>query len=140
MNTAASDRTAIVNECRQVAGLLVDDHKAQLNACSGLFKDYGVVVDTASTVQAAMDLVDSSIYSFAVIDLVMDDPNWTTEDLVIHLRKRQPNCRVFVLTGYPNDAVGLRWISGIPILRKPLSEHDFLRIARLNTGLQVSLP
>ena len=85
--------------------LLVEDDKLFLQRLARAMESRGFAVRTAETVSEGLQQVDSSPPAFAVVDLRLSDGNGL--DVISALKKRRPDARGIVLTGYGNIATAV---------------------------------
>jgi len=110
------------------SGLLVDDSKPQLLASRKVLKFWGIEADLATTAEEAEARADSQQYGFALLDYAMADFPGGPRALIQKLRAKSPNCRIFVVTAYPNEALDTLAGLNVPVLEKPLDWEEFKKI------------
>jgi two-component system response regulator RegA len=93
----------------------------------------GFSVRTAETVSEGLQLVEASAPAFAVVDMRLGDGNGL--DVISALKKRRPEARGIVLTGYGNivTAVTAVKLGAVDYLSKP-ADADEVAAALLATG------
>ena len=111
---AASDRTL----------LLVDDDKAFLTRLERAMEKRGFEVRSAETVAAGLSAVEAAAPAFAVVDMRLEDGNGL--DVVSALKRRRPDARAIVLTGYGNIATAVTAVKlgAVDYLAKPADADD----------------
>jgi DNA-binding response OmpR family regulator len=102
------------------SGLLVDDSKPQLLASKKVLKFWGIEADVASTAEEAEVRAESQQYTFALLDYAMPDFPSGPRVLIQKLRAKSPNCKIFVVTAYPNEALDTLADLDVPVMGKPL--------------------
>src|SRR5436190_15450525 len=85
--------------------LIVDDDKAFLQRLARAMEIRGYLVDTAETVAEGIRKVEAAPPAFAVVDMRLEDGNGL--DVIELIRKRRPDSRMIVLTGYGNIATAV---------------------------------
>ncbi|MGZ5855406.1 MAG: ActR/PrrA/RegA family redox response regulator transcription factor [Xanthobacteraceae bacterium] len=113
--------------------LLVEDDKLFLQRLARAMETRGFAVRTAETVSEGLQQVDSSPPAFAVVDLRLSDGNGL--DVISALKKRRPDARGVVLTGYGNIATAVTAVKlgAYDYLSKP-ADADEVAAALLATG------
>lgn len=81
--------------------LVVDDDVAVASMLSRALSRHGFVIDTARTVEEALEKAESAAYDAALLDLVM--PGRDGADLGAVLAARRPGITIVFLTGYQNS-------------------------------------
>ena len=131
------DAVTQVAPAAQIAGdrslLLVEDDKLFLQRLARAMESRGFAVRTAETVSEGLQLVDASPPAFAVVDLRLSDGNGL--DVISALKKRRPDARGVVLTGYGNIATAVTAVKlgAFDYLSKP-ADADEVAAALLATG------
>src|ERR1700688_4303296 len=85
--------------------LIVEDDKSFLQRLARAMEGRGFAVTTAETVADGLVQVDKVSPPFAVVDMRLGDGNGL--DVISALRKRRPDARGIVLTGYGNIATAV---------------------------------
>ena len=78
--------------------IIVDDDKAFLQRLARAMETRGFLVETADSVAEGMRKVDQKPPAYAVVDMRLEDGNGL--DVIELIRKRRPESRMVVLTGY----------------------------------------
>ena len=104
--------------------LLVDDDRPFLRALAKAMKKRGFEVETADSVAAGRAISTARPSAYAVVDLRLEDGNGL--EAVEVLRKKRPDSRVVVLTGYGAiaNAVAAVKIGATDYLSKPADATD----------------
>jgi two-component system response regulator RegA len=104
--------------------LIVDDDKPFLQRVARAMETRGYIVRTADSVAEGVKLVESAAPAFAVVDLRLDDGSGL--DVVEQVRRRRPDSRVVVLTGYGNIATAVTAVKlgAVDYLAKPADADD----------------
>src|SRR5215211_7341265 len=82
--------------------LIVEDDKSFLSRLARAMETRGFTVTTAESVAEGLMQIEKSAPSFAVVDMRLADGNGL--DVVSALKRRRPDARAIVLTGYGNIA------------------------------------
>ena len=119
--------------------LLVDDDEPFLKRLAKAMEKRGFEVETAGSVAAGQAIATARPPAFAVVDLRLEDGNGL--DVVEVLRKKRPDCRVVVLTGYGAiaTAVAAVKIGATDYLSKPADATDITN-ALLQRGGELPPP
>jgi two-component system, response regulator RegA len=103
--------------------LIVDDDKPFLQRLARAMETRGYEVDTADSVADGLRKAETAP-AFAVVDMRLDDGNGL--DVVELIRKRRPDSRIVVLTGYGNIATAVTAVKlgAFDYLAKPADADD----------------
>jgi len=84
----------------------------------------GFAVSTAESVVAGLLLVEKAVPAFAVVDMRLGDGNGL--DVISAIKKRRPEARAIILTGYGNitTAVSAVKLGAVDYLAKPVDADD----------------
>ncbi len=85
--------------------LIVDDDAAFLGRLARAMESRGYAVRTARSVAEGLSEVERAAPAFAVIDMRLGDGNGL--DIISELKKRRPDARGVILTGYGNIATAV---------------------------------
>ncbi len=104
--------------------LLVDDDRPFLHRLARAMESRGFTVNTAETVREGIQIVGDKAPDYAVVDMRLDDGNGL--DVIEHLRAKNADTRVVVLTGYGNIATAVTAVKlgAIDYLAKPADADD----------------
>ena len=104
--------------------LIVEDDKLFLQRLARAMEGRGFAVTTAETVADGLTKVDQIGPAYAVVDMRLGDGNGL--DVISALKKRRPEARAIVLTGYGNiaTAVNAVKIGAVDYLSKPADADD----------------
>src|SRR5579872_5025239 len=119
--------------------LIVDDDKPFLQRLARAMESRGFVVDTAESVAEGIRKVEAGPPAYAVVDLRLEDGNGL--DVIELIRKRRPDSRMVVLTGYGNIATAVTAVKlgAVDYLAKP-ADADEVVAALLASGTRKSEP
>ena len=85
--------------------LIVDDDKPFLTRLGRAMESRGYAVRMADSVEAGLSAIGDGAPAFAVIDMRLADGNGI--DVISELKRRRPDARGIVLTGYGNIATAV---------------------------------
>src|SRR3954468_25103028 len=107
--------------------LIVEDDKSFLHRLSRAMEGRGFAVTTAESVAEGLHQLDSSSPAFAVVDMRLDDGNGL--DVILALKRRRPDARAIILTGYGNIAPAVNAVKMGPVdyLAKPVDADDVVQ-------------
>jgi two-component system, response regulator RegA len=113
--------------------LIVEDDKAFLERLSRAMEGRGFAVTSCGTVSEGVAHISQTAPAFAVVDLRLGDGSGL--DVVSALKRKRPDARAIVLTGYGNIATAVTAVKmgAIDYLSKP-AEADDVVAALLSTG------
>ena len=119
--------------------LIVEDDKSFLQRLARAMEARGFEVRTAESVGEGLQAVEMSAPAFAVCDMRLGDGNGL--DVISALRKRCPDARGVVLTGYGNIATAVTAVKlgAVDYLSKPADADDVVA-ALLAIGNEKSEP
>jgi len=111
---AAADRTL----------LIVEDDKAFLERLSRAMESRGFVVSACGSVTDGIAHIGQGAPAFAVVDLKLGDGSGL--DVVSALKRKRPDARAIVLTGYGNIATAVTAVKmgAVDYLSKPAEADD----------------
>ena len=104
--------------------LIIDDDRPFLNRLARAMENRGFNVTTAETVADGMRIVETDAPAFAVVDMRLGDGSGL--DVIEVLRKKRPDARAVVLTGYGNIATAVTAVKlgALDYLAKPADADD----------------
>jgi len=104
--------------------LVVDDDRPFLTRLARALEARGFGADTAESVEEAIRKLESRPPAYAVVDMRLGDGNGL--DVVEALRRKRPEARVIVLTGYGNIATAVTAVKmgAIDYLAKPADADE----------------
>ena len=89
--------------------LIVDDDKSFLQRLARAMEGRGFNVSIAESVSDGLNQVERAAPAFAVVDMRLGDGNGL--DVISALKKRRPDARGIILTGYGNIATAVNAVS-----------------------------
>jgi two-component system, response regulator RegA len=119
--------------------LIVDDDKPFLQRLARAMESRGFIVDTADSVAEGMRKAEAGPPAYAVVDLRLEDGNGL--DVIELIRKRRPDSRAVVLTGYGNIATAVTAVKlgAVDYLAKP-ADADEVVAALTHDGTEKAVP
>jgi two-component system response regulator RegA len=122
MELPAGDAAAAIPSERTL--LIVEDDKSFLQRLARAMESRGFTVTIAETVADGLKQVDKMAPAFAVVDMRLSDGNGL--DVISALKRRRPEARGIILTGYGNIATAVNAIKmgAVDYLAKPVDADD----------------
>lgn len=104
--------------------LIVDDDKSFLQRLARAMEGRGFNVSIAESVSDGLTQVERAAPAFAVVDMRLGDGNGL--DVISALKKRRPDARGIILTGYGNIATAVNAVKlgAVDYLAKPADADD----------------
>jgi len=104
--------------------LIVEDDAAFLQRLAKALESRGFIVTTAETVADGLLQVEQVAPAFAVVDMRLADGNGL--DVISALKRRRPDARGIILTGYGNIATAVNAVKlgAVDYLAKPVDADD----------------
>jgi two-component system, response regulator RegA len=104
--------------------LIVEDDKALLERLARALEGRGFTVTTAQSVSDGLLQVETAAPAFAIVDMRLGDGNGL--DVISGIKKRRPEARAIILTGYGNirTAVNAVKLGAVDYLAKPIDADD----------------
>jgi two-component system, response regulator RegA len=104
--------------------LIVEDDKSFLQRLARAMEGRGFVVATAESVADGLLQVEKAPPAFAVVDMRLGDGNGL--DVISAMKKRRPEARAIILTGYGNIATAVNAVKlgAVDYLAKPVDADD----------------
>jgi two-component system, response regulator RegA len=104
--------------------LIVEDDKAFLERLARAMEGRGFAVMTAQSASDGLLQVETAAPAFAVVDMRLGDGNGL--DVISGIKKRRPEARAIILTGYGNIATAVNAVKlgAVDYLAKPVDADD----------------
>ena len=104
--------------------LIVEDDKSFLQRLARAMEGRGFTVTTAETVAEGITQLETASPAFAVVDMRLEDGNGL--DVISALKRRRPDARAIILTGYGNIATAVNAVKlgAVDYLSKPVDADD----------------
>jgi two-component system, response regulator RegA len=106
--------------------LIVEDDKSFLQRLARAMETRGFVVTTAESVADGLLQVEKAAPAFAVVDMRLGDGNGL--DVISAMKRRRPEARAIILTGYGNIATAVNAVKlgAVDYLAKPVDADDVM--------------
>src|ERR1700754_1079194 len=104
--------------------LIVEDDKSFLQRLARAMEARGFTVATAESVADGLIHLESASPAYAVVDMRLGDGNGL--DVISALKRRRPDARAIILTGYGNIATAVNAVKmgAVDYLAKPVDADD----------------
>ncbi len=104
--------------------LIVEDDKSFLQRLARAMEARGFSVTTAESVADGLTRLEANVPAFAVVDMRLEDGNGL--DVISAIKKRRPDARAIILTGYGNIATAVNAVKlgAVDYLSKPVDADD----------------
>jgi two-component system response regulator RegA len=104
--------------------LIVEDDKSFLQRLARAMEGRGFTVTTAESVADGLAQLETMSPAFAVVDMRLEDGNGL--DVISALKRRRPDARAIILTGYGNIATAVNAVKlgAVDYLSKPVDADD----------------
>jgi two-component system response regulator RegA len=104
--------------------LIVEDDKSFLQRLARAMESRGFTVTTAESVADGLSYLETTLPAFAVVDMRLEDGNGL--DVISALKRRRPDARAIILTGYGNIATAVNAVKlgAVDYLSKPADADD----------------
>lgn len=119
--------------------LIVEDDRSFLQRLARAMEGRGFAVTTAESVADGLLQVEKAPPAFAVVDMRLADGNGL--DVISAMKKRRPDARAIILTGYGNIATAVTAVKlgAVDYLAKPVDADD-VAAALLADNKKIELP
>ena len=104
--------------------LIVEDDKSFLQRLARAMEGRGFTVTTAVSVADGLAQLETISPAFAVVDMRLEDGNGL--EVISALKRRRPDARAIILTGYGNIATAVNAVKlgAVDYLSKPVDADD----------------
>src|SRR2546430_13045343 len=104
--------------------LIVEDDKSFLQRLARAMEARGSSVTTAESVADGLAQLETASPAFAVVDMRLEDGNGL--EVISALKRRRPDARAIILTGYGNIATAVNAVKlgAVDYLPKPVDADD----------------
>jgi two-component system response regulator RegA len=121
---AAGDRTL----------LIVEDDKSFLQRLARAMESRGFTVTTAESIAEGLTRLETASPAFAVVDMRLADGNGL--EVISALKRRRPDARAIILTGYGNIATAVNAVKmgAVDYLAKPVDADDVVAALLAHDG------
>ncbi len=120
--------------------LVVEDDRSFLQRLAKALESRGFEVTTAESVADGLLQVERSAPAFAVVDMRLGDGNGL--DVISALKRRRPEARGIILTGYGNIATAVNAVKlgAVDYLAKPVDADDVVAALLAHENSKIELP
>ncbi|MCK0198001.1 ActR/PrrA/RegA family redox response regulator transcription factor [Ancylobacter sp. 6x-1] len=120
--------------------LIVDDDRPFLQRLARAMESRGFAVTTAETVADGLTRVEGAAPAYAVVDMRLGDGNGL--EVISALKRRRPEARGIVLTGYGNIATAVNAVKmgAVDYLAKPADADDICAALDAQADYKPQLP
>src|SRR3989454_12497587 len=120
--------------------LIVEDDKSFLQRLARAMEGRGFAVTTAESVADGLTQLETTSPAFAVVDMRLEDGNGL--EVISALKRRRPDARAIVLTGYGNIATAVNAVKlgAVDYLSKPADADDVAAVLLARDGGKVEPP
>jgi two-component system response regulator RegA len=142
---AVSEDTTMTDLSAQPASadrslLIVEDDRSFVQRLARAMEGRGFTVATAESVADGLMQVEQSAPAYAVVDMRLGDGNGL--DVISALKKRRPEARGIILTGYGNIATAVTAVKfgAVDYLAKPVDADDVVAALLAGESKKVDPP
>jgi two-component system response regulator RegA len=120
--------------------LIVEDDRSFLQRLAKALEQRGFAVGTAESVAAGLQQLEKAAPAFAVVDMRLGDGNGL--DVIAALKRRRPEARAIILTGYGNIATAVNAVKlgAVDYLAKPVDADDVVAALLAHDNSKVEPP
>jgi two-component system, response regulator RegA len=120
--------------------LIVEDDKSFLQRLARAMEVRGFSVTTAESVAEGLSRLETHSPAYAVVDMRLEDGNGL--DVISALKRRRPDARAIILTGYGNIATAVNAVKlgAVDYLAKPVDADDVMAALLALEGRKAVLP
>ena len=120
--------------------LIVEDDKSFLQRLARAMEGRGFAVTTAESVADGLTQLETTSPAFAVVDMRLEDGNGL--DVISALKRRRPDARAIILTGYGNIATAVYAVKlgAVDYLSKPVDADDVVAALHALEGRKAEPP
>ena len=120
--------------------LIVEDDRSLLQRLAKALESRGFTVTTAESVADGLREVERAAPGFAVVDMRLGDGNGL--DVISALKRRRPDARGIILTGYGNIATAVNAVKlgAVDYLAKPVDADDVVNALLAHENMKIEPP
>jgi two-component system response regulator RegA len=120
--------------------LIVEDDRPFLQRLAKALESRGFAVTTAESVADGLLQVEKATPAFAVVDMRLADGNGL--DVISALKRRRPDARAIILTGYGNIATAVNAVKlgAVDYLAKPADADDVVAALLAHESKKIEPP
>jgi two-component system response regulator RegA len=114
--------------------LIVEDDKSFLQRLARAMESRGFTVTTAESIAEGLTRLETASPAFAVVDMRLGDGNGL--EVISALKRRRPDARAIILTGYGNIATAVNAVKmgAVDYLAKPVDADDVVAALLAHDG------
>ncbi|HET7384610.1 MAG TPA: ActR/PrrA/RegA family redox response regulator transcription factor [Pseudolabrys sp.] len=141
---AATSETANAVAKEKISGerslLIVEDDYSFLQRLAKALEQRGFIVSTAESVADGLLQVEKVAPAYAVVDMRLGDGNGL--DVIAALKRRRPDARGIILTGYGNIATAVTAVKlgAVDYLAKPVDADDVVAAVLALDNVKIEPP
>jgi two-component system, response regulator RegA len=120
--------------------LIVEDDKSFLQRLARAMESRGFTVTTAESIAEGLTWLETASPAFAVVDMRLADGNGL--EVISALKRRRPDARAIILTGYGNIATAVNAVKmgAVDYLAKPVDADDVVAALLAHDGVVAEPP
>ena len=120
--------------------LIVEDDRSFLQRLAKALEQRGFTVSVAESVSDGLSQVEKAAPAFAVVDMRLGDGNGL--DVISALKRRRPEARGIILTGYGNIATAVTAVKlgAVDYLAKPVDADDVVAALLAHNNKKIEPP
>ena len=120
--------------------LIVEDDRSFLQRLAKALEQRGFAVATAESVADGLLHVERTAPAFAIVDMRLGDGNGL--DVISALKRRRPEARGIILTGYGNIATAVNAVKlgAVDYLAKPVDADDVVAALLAQDNIKIEPP
>jgi two-component system response regulator RegA len=120
--------------------LIVEDDKSFLQRLARAMESRGFTVTTAESIAEGLTRLETASPAFAVVDMRLADGNGL--EVISALKRRRPDARAIILTGYGNIATAVNAVKmgAVDYLAKPVDADDVVAALLAHDGAAAAPP
>ena len=120
--------------------LIVDDDRSFLQRLAKALESRGFAVSIAESVADGLRHLEQAAPAFAVVDMRLGDGNGL--DVISALKRRRPDARGIILTGYGNIATAVTAVKlgAVDYLAKPVDADDVVAALLAHDNKKIEPP
>jgi DNA-binding NtrC family response regulator len=122
----------MITRIGDTVGFIVDDNEDLADAISNMLATQGYLTTPFYTAAAAIDALSHTIPDFIITDFTMPVMDGLT--LATHMIRKNPDCKVIVVSGNPEAMDGHPHRHHFPVLQKPVSLSVMLEALQREMG------
>src|SRR6202142_1289121 len=120
--------------------LIVEDDKSFLQRLARAMESRGFTVTTAESIAEGLARLETASPAFAVVDMRLADGNGL--EVISALKRRRPDARAIILTGYGNIATAVNAVKlgAVDYMAKPVDADDVVAALLAHNNKKIEPP